>query len=49
MEKNEHFTECEQTELVNRILLTLEYLESFNEEDRNLYLINILRYGKRVD
>jgi hypothetical protein len=49
MEKNEHFTESEQTELVNRILLTLEYLESFNEEDRNLYLINILRYGQRMD
>ncbi len=35
--------------LQQRIDKALEYLESFNEEDRNLYLINILRYGKRMD
>lgn len=35
--------------LQQRIDKALEYLESFNEEDRNQYLINILRYGKRMD
>jgi hypothetical protein len=35
--------------LQQRIDKALEYLESFNEEGRNLYLINILRYGKRMD
>lgn len=36
-------------DLQQRIDKALEYLESFNEGDRNEYLINILRHGKRMD
>jgi hypothetical protein len=54
---NNEVTESEWIELLKqetlplqqRIDKAIEYLESFNEEDRNLYLINILRYGKKVD
>jgi hypothetical protein len=54
---NTEVTESEWMELLKqetlplqqRIDKAIEYLESFNEEDRNLYLINILRYGKKVD
>jgi hypothetical protein len=53
----EEVTEVEWMELLKkeplllkqRIDKAIEYLESFNEEDRNQYLINILRYGKRMD